>query len=367
MDSDLSRSLRLLAGIQEKMAATPNTRIVPLHYNQTDTLTNLVERGSVEGVIGAFLGDRWLEHLLPHRIPLVNVGTVSEIHTVPSVMADFPAIGALTVRHFAETSWPHTAMIYERASHASREMHDGFMAESQRLGRVPFIMPEGLICADASRLGDWLTTLPANTGCFCSSDFVARQVLLALRAIGRPVPDDIGVIGVGDSLLDSALSPCTLSTVIPPDREIGLRAANMLAEMIAGKQTTHASERIPPSRIIVRESSAAARFDAPVVAKAVHYMSTHLFAPCGMETLAQHCGASKRSLEMRFKAATGQSPATEWKRRRHREICRLLAETTLPIKEIAALSGRAEASNFWNAFRKTEGITPAQYRTRHVR
>ena len=66
--------------------------------------------------------------------------------------------------------------------------------------------------------------------------------------------------------------------------------------------------------------------------------------------------------EERFKVALGRPPAAEWRRRRHREICRLLADTAIPLAEIAALAGEGEPSYFWNAFRKAEGVTPARYR-----
>ncbi len=362
MDSDLSRSLRLLAGIQEKLAGSSAVRIVPLHYNQADTLAHLVSIGSVDGVVGAFLGDRWLESLLSHHIPMVNVGIISDIHSIPSVGADFRATGVMAVRYFAESGWTNTAIVHEQASYASKMMYEGFIQESLSHGISPLLPPSGAVFSKSTGLEEWLMSLPEHTGCFCSSDFIARQIVGALTKAGRCVPDSIGVVGVGDSMLDSVLSPATLSTIVLPEREIGLRAVGMLLDMIENPNRCFPSERIPPTRIIVRESSAAYKYSDPVVNKAIAYMVTHLFSPCGTDTLAQTCGVSKRNLEMRFNATLNTSPATEWKRRRHQEICRLLAETAIPIKDIATMSGRAEASNFWNAFKKSEGVTPAKYR-----
>lgn len=362
MDSDLSRSLRILSGVQEKLAAFSDVRIVPLHYNQADTLAHLVSIGSVDGVVGAFLGDRWLESLLAHHIPMVNVGNISEIHSIPSVGADFRATGAMAVRYFAENGWTSTAIVHEHASYASKMMYEGFIQESLSRGISPILPPSGAVFSKSTGLEAWLSALPEHTGCFCSSDFIARQIVRALAEAGRRVPESIGVLGIGDSMLDSVLSPCTLSTIVLPEREIGLRAAAMLISMIENPKRQQASEWIPPTRIIVRESTASFRYSDPVVNKAIAYMVAHLFAPCGTDALAKTCGVSKRSLEMRFNTTLNTSPATEWKRRRHQEVCRLLAETAIPIKDIATMSGRAEASNFWNAFKKSEGITPAKYR-----
>lgn len=362
MDSDLSRSLRILSGVQEKLGEFSDVRIVPLHYNQADTLAHLVSIGSVHGVVGTFLGDRWLESLLSHHIPMVNVGNISKINSIPSVGADFHATGAMALRYFAEEGWSSTAIVHEHASHASKMMYEGFIQEALSHGISPILPPNGAVFSKSTGLSDWLTSLPEHTGCFCSSDFIARQIVLALAQAGRRVPESIGVLGIGDSMLDSVLSPCTLSTIVLPEREIGQRAAGMLIDMIENPNRRFPSEWIPPTRIIVRESSASFRYADPVVNKAIAYMVAHLFAPCGTDALAKSCGVSKRSLEMRFNATLGTPPATEWKRRRHQEICRLLAETAIPIKDIATMSGRAEASNFWNAFKKSEGIPPARYR-----
>ncbi len=362
MDSDLSRSLRILAGVQEKLAEIPDVRVVPIHYTQADTLAQLVSIGSVDGVVGAFLGDRWLESLRSHPIPMVNVGTISEIRSIPSVSADFYATGAMAARYFAESEWSCQAIVHEHGSYASKTMYEGFIQESRSRDMTPILPPSGAVFSKSTGLEAWLTSLPEHTGCFCSSDFIARQLVGALAKTQRRIPESIGILGVGDSMLDSALSPCTLSTIVLPEREIGLRAAGMLIDMIEKPNRLPPSEWIPPIRIIVRESSASFRYSDPVLNKAVAYMVANLFLPCGTDTLAKTCGVSKRSLEMKFNATLNTSPATEWKRRRHQEICRLLTETAIPIKDIATISGRAEAPNFWNAFKKTEGITPAKYR-----
>ena len=362
LDSDLNLSLRILSGVQESLSSFPDVRVVPLHYNQTETLEHLLDLGNVQGVVGAFLGDRWLERLLRFKVPIVNVGAISEIRSIPSVTADFYQAGVLAARHFADNGWKRTALVHERALFASRQLNEGFLSEATANQMPPVVLPDGVICSDAVSLEAWLAQLPENTGCFCTSDFLARQVAHALNKINRRVPDSIGIIGVGDSMLDSVLASVTLSSIVIPDKQIGLRAATILMNMLNTGTRTAESEKIPPLRIIVRESSAFFQYADPIVNKAIAYMVSNLFSPCGTEELAHNCGASKRSLEMRFQTIFGHAPATEWRRRRHREICRLLTDTRIPLQDIATLSGTTEPANFWNAFKKTEGTTPAKYR-----
>lgn len=365
LDSDLPRSLRILAGVHEAFAAIPETRLAPLHHDQTDTLLHLLATGAVHGVIGSFLGDRWLEDFKPFGVPLVNIGTVSAITSVPSVLPDFPAVGRLAANAFANNGWRHAAVVYERASYASRLMYEGFVRRATERGLATAVVPADVVCADAVQLRRWLVTLGERTGCFCTSDFLARQAVQTLLAHSRVVPDSVAVVGVGDSPLDSVLSPKPLSSIILPDQQIGRAAAAAMTALLRGDAPRLATETLPPVRLVVRESSALFLCPDPLVSRAVGFIEENLFRPCGTDELARRLGASKRSLELRFKAALGLPPAAEWRRRRHREICRLLAETNIPLADIAALAGDGEPSYFWNAFRKAEGVTPARYRAVH--
>lgn len=52
------------------------------------------------------------------------------------------------------------------------------------------------------------------------------------------------------------------------------------------------------------------------------------------------------------------------RRSRHRRACRLLSETTLSITRIALQLGYQEAANFSRAFRRAEGVSPTEFRSR---
>ena len=49
---------------------------------------------------------------------------------------------------------------------------------------------------------------------------------------------------------------------------------------------------------------------------------------------------------------------------RHRRACRLLSESTLSITRIALQLGYQEAANFTRAFRRAEGVSPIEFRSR---
>jgi transcriptional regulator GlxA family with amidase domain len=81
--------------------------------------------------------------------------------------------------------------------------------------------------------------------------------------------------------------------------------------------------------------------------------------------LAARLGVSLGTLRRRFHARLGISPARYLLRLRINEAKRLLAETRMPIKEIAARCGYGSSIAFHRAFRDVAGTTPRRFRLRN--
>jgi AraC-like DNA-binding protein len=84
-----------------------------------------------------------------------------------------------------------------------------------------------------------------------------------------------------------------------------------------------------------------------------------------MDELADKCGVSKSHLCRVFKKATGQTASQYLNHVRIERACRLLAETDIPIEEIAFASGFNNASYFFRVFRKEVGKLPLEWRKKH--
>jgi transcriptional regulator GlxA family with amidase domain len=72
--------------------------------------------------------------------------------------------------------------------------------------------------------------------------------------------------------------------------------------------------------------------------------------------------ASRRSLETRFKKATGRTLRAEIVRVRLAHARALLRTTNLTVGDVAAECGFGSAQRFHEAFRETEGVSPGRYR-----
>ncbi len=89
----------------------------------------------------------------------------------------------------------------------------------------------------------------------CASDRTAAVLIQALRALGRRVPADIGVVGI-DDVEYAALLPVPLTTLRQPCREIGIAAVRAMLERVA-QPDLPSREILLHGSLVVRESCGA--------------------------------------------------------------------------------------------------------------
>ena len=95
------------------------------------------------------------------------------------------------------------------------------------------------------------------TAVMCANDLLALGVLRGLAAAGIGVPDEMAVVGYDDVAFASMLSP-SLTSVRQPKYELGVVAAELLLEEVAGLPHEHRAIRFEPE-LVVRASSTPGR------------------------------------------------------------------------------------------------------------
>ena len=98
------------------------------------------------------------------------------------------------------------------------------------------------------------------------------------------------------------------------------------------------------------------------------YIDLHFKEPLTLELLAEEGHMNKYYLSHAFKREYGVSPINYMISRRIEESKYLLAETDLSLSQIAQLLGFSSLSYFSQVFRKTQTMTPMEYRqnARHM-
>ena len=115
-------------------------------------------------------------------------------------------------------------------------------------GIPPISMREG---ADA--MGRLLETLPDTEAVICVSDLSAFGALTECQRRGIAVPERMSVAGFGDYEIAGICVP-SLTTINPFPREIGARAAELILEVLDGRQPDRATIAIRPE-LLARQSS----------------------------------------------------------------------------------------------------------------
>jgi LacI family transcriptional regulator len=83
-----------------------------------------------------------------------------------------------------------------------------------------------------------LTGRERPTAIVCGNDIIAHGALFGAQSVGRRVPRDLSVVGIGDFRLSAHIEP-GLSTIRIPAPGIGRAAADAIMQLIQG------AERIP--------------------------------------------------------------------------------------------------------------------------
>lgn len=99
-----------------------------------------------------------------------------------------------------------------------------------------------------------------------------------------------------------------------------------------------------------------------LMAEAQQWLRDHASRPVELDDLARHLAVSRRSLNRRFRSATGRPPGRFLQEARIEEASRLLRHTNLGIAEVAARVGYEDAGHFATLFRRLVGQTPTRFR-----
>jgi transcriptional regulator GlxA family with amidase domain len=99
-----------------------------------------------------------------------------------------------------------------------------------------------------------------------------------------------------------------------------------------------------------------------IVAQAQQWLQAQLASPVSMARLAHHLQLSPRTLNRRFKQATGISPLAYLQSLRIAAAKDLLRHSNLSVGEIAWRQGMQDVSYFSQLFRRHCGMSPLRYR-----
>jgi len=185
--------------------------------------------------------------------------------------------------------------------------------------------------------------------------------LKTAQSLGIPIPQLMGIIGVDDDPVPNAAAGMAISSVQPPFREIGRRAAALLDRMRKGGRVSQRTI-LPPIRVVTRTSTDIFMAGDPLLQKAQSYIEKNRHHPVRAGAVAKTAGTTSVTLAKHFQRHLKILPSDYILQRRIEYSKELLREGRLLIGEIATLCGFHSASYYSKIFKQLTGSRPTQIR-----
>ena len=237
--------------------------------------------------------------------------------------------------------------------------------QSPRLFRPISTLNVNLIESEVKRFTAWCAKVPKPCGMFVHGDDVARKMLDACRLKGIKVPDELRVVGTGNSPMYCERTFPTLSSYSIDHHKTAAEAARTLRRLIAGEiSPLEASYEIPLSDVTERASSVDARGSARLAQEARDFIRKTLQRGSSPTTrdIAFHLNVSVRKIENDFSSIYGHTLRDETAAQRLDLLCTALRTSNEPIKTLVARSGFGDMSRATRAFKAKFGQTMSEYR-----
>lgn len=306
-------------------------------------------------------------------VPCVDFGAFRPDIPLARVCGDHREIGRVAADHLAERGFAQAVYFSTEHLRPHALRGEGFSERfAERTGQA--VHPLVWALQPGSEIDDWrglnrwlkreLRALPKPLAVFCYCDYDAAKVESACLELGYRIPDDTAVLGVDNDTLVCENQRVPLSSVRHDRVRIGYEGSALLDKLMRGNRPPARPILIPPRGVELRASTDSFSAADPQVRTLLQFFRENLDGHIGVADAACALRMPSHKLEARVMQATGQTVYALLLRMRLFEARHLLAQTDLPVKEIARRTGFCHAQHFSNAFRRTESLTPLAFRKR---
>jgi LacI family transcriptional regulator len=323
-----------------------------------------------DGVICRKTTPQLAEMLRKAGVPLVDLNDCCEPVGAPRIEADHRAIGRLAADHLLERGFRQFAFCGFGDQRFSTERREGFVARLAERGHgcgdvweSPWVGPAARAWErEQAEIAKWVSSLPKPVGLMACSDARGQHVLDACQRVDLAVPEGVAVIGVDDDAVLCNLCHPPLSSVVPNPERVGYEAAGLLDRMMAGGAAPGGVQSVEPVGVQTRQSTDVLAIDDPAVAATLRFIRERAFHGVSMKDVIRQAAMSRSLLERKFRQYLGHSPQAEIRSMQLKRVKQLLAESDLPLTQIAGLAGYAHPEYMSVVFKRETGQTPGQFR-----
>jgi LacI family transcriptional regulator len=197
----------------------------------------------------------------------------------------------------------------------------------------------------------------------CNDDR-ALDICDACRTSGLHVPYEVAILGVDNDDLACELANPPLSSIAVNNERAGYEAAELLDQLMSGKNDVEKQITAIPTHIVTRQTTDIFAVADKEVVNALRFVQQHSTEDIHVDDVVEAVPLSRRVLESRFRKTVGRSILSEIRRARVEQVVQMLVETNLPISEIANRLSYSGIEHIARYFRREKGMSLIEYRRR---
>jgi LacI family transcriptional regulator len=338
---------------------------------ESETLLSRLKNWNADGII--MRENQYMDDILSLGLPTIVAAYSKKLPNTPQILSNNTEVGKIASNHLTEHGFRNFAYCGFDDQYWSIERGNGFRENLQQNGfkthfyHAPTSMRERLWENEPYHMARWLAVLPKPVGILTCTDERAQQIIEAAHIANLTVPDEVAVIGVDNDEMICEITRPTLTSIDIGSEKAGYEAAALLDKMINGSQKKVKNVVGHPITIHMRESTDIIAIEDQDVRTALHYIYEKApIESLKVQDVVNQTTVSRRMLENKFNKLLKRTILHEIKRVRIQQISKLLLESKMNISEIAVATGFKSIQNISRYFSETVGISPVEYRKKHV-
>jgi len=357
-DSDLHRGVAAYAKEHDWVL---NTHMARTHQ--------IPEGWEGDGVIGLMERPVTRAFVRSLKLPTVDIG--GHFTEFPQILSDNYRAGTMGASHFLERNHTNFAFFFIQSSRLEKEVSSGYIQTVESTGKTCLLHhwnpTESQHDVNYRSVHTWASTtlasLPKPVAVMCQNDDTMAIILNAAVDSGLRVPEEVALLGLGNTSLVCEFLPVKLSSIDVDLAGLSYRAAQELDRLFEGAAPPVAPVRVPPKRVVLRESTNFLAVSDPHVQIVLRKIWDHYAEPLSVEALIRSVPISRSSLYKLFIQQVGRPIARELMRVRLGHARHLLTSSEMSVGAIAKACGFSSLITFSRAFSDNLKVSPSEFRS----
>lgn len=334
-------------------------------------VVNWAKNWGADAVIGQFAGNDEVSLFTKNGIVVVAQDYIRKFNGIPNITADYHGTGRMAAEYFIGKGYTNFAFFGFRDVCWSDERYEGFKKAVEESGYGDHLSAYRMQDINAiwyyelDRLSDWLRDLPKPVAVMACDDNQASNLIDACNSIGIKMPGEVAIIGVDNDEIICNLNTPSLTSIHVDIENGGYRTAGLIDRIVNDRSTRVEDIVLKPVKVVSRISTASYATDDTQIMNAIQFIHQNLTKKISVSDVMKEAALSRRLLERRFKAVTGESIYQYISRNKVKLFADMLLDTNDQVITVALNLGENDSKSISRKFKAAYGMAPNEWREKH--